>query len=227
MGASNGLYGSMMTLVKYENGATAEGKSEIISDERLDAKIDKNCRAVKPKPVKLRQDSSKGSALFVAFGKKGADHPNSKTAAFMSAKAIAVQALSHKKFLILDSAGDLHLLCLATPVLGSEITCNMRQFTDIMKVQKLAIFADISTKTQTLWISDGSYTVQKMAISDADTSDNESARNSSEEKTIQLSGLQAIFTSEKIQDIVPLAANALLILGQATRPAWLNQVLVD
>ncbi|KAK6913477.1 hypothetical protein RJ641_023078, partial [Dillenia turbinata] len=225
-GAINGLYGSVMTLAKYENGGIAEGTSEIISDERLDAKIDKNCSTVKFKPVKLRQDSSKESARFVAFRKKGADHPNSKTTALVSAKAIAVQALSHKKFLVLDSAGDLHLLCLATPVIGSEITCNMRQFTDTMKVQKLAIFADISIKTQTFWISDGSYTVQKMAMSDADTSDDESDRNGSKEKTVQLSVLQAIFTSEKIQDIVPLAANALLILGQALHMPSIEMVFV-
>lgn len=62
----------------------------------------------------------------------------------MSIKAISIQALSPKKFLILDSAGDLHHLHLSNSVIGSDATYHMKQLPHIIKAQKLAIFPDVS-----------------------------------------------------------------------------------
>ncbi|RVW44865.1 hypothetical protein CK203_087081 [Vitis vinifera] len=170
--------------------------------------------AVKRRSVRFRQDSSEGSACFVAFKGKEVGHLKSMMPPLIPVKAVSIQALSAKKFLILDSDGDVHLLCLSIYHLGSEITCHMRQFTNTMKVQKLAVLPDTSTRGRTVWISDGFYSVHMMTVSDTDTSANEDDENDSEEKLKQISVTQAIFASERIQDIIPLAANALLILGQ-------------
>lgn len=64
----------------------------------------------------------------------------------MLVKAISIQALSPKKFVILDSAGDLHLLHLSNSAIGSD-TFHMQQLPHIMKVQKLAILPDVSIST--------------------------------------------------------------------------------
>lgn len=68
----------------------------------------------------------------------------SKTWPLMSLKAISTQALSPKQFLILDSAGDLHILHVANAVSGSSMTCSMRQLPHIMEVQKLVVLPEIS-----------------------------------------------------------------------------------
>ncbi|KAF3973700.1 hypothetical protein CMV_002895 [Castanea mollissima] len=78
----------------------------------------------------------------------------------------------------------------------------------------MAIFPDVSIRTQTVWISDGCYSVHMMAASDMDTAVNENDRNESDEMQMQISVSQAIFASEKIEDVIPLASNAILILGQ-------------
>lgn len=102
--------------------------------------------AVKQRSVKCRQDSSEGVAYFVAFRSKKAEGLNSPTTAFMSLKAISVQAVSAKKFLILDSAGHLHILHLSSSVAGSNIIGHMRQLPHFMNVLKLAVLPDISLR---------------------------------------------------------------------------------
>jgi hypothetical protein len=62
-----------------------------------------------------------------------------------SVKAISIQALSQKMFLILDSHGDLHLLCLHNSGFGVDITGHVRQLPRVMNVQSLAVHPDIST----------------------------------------------------------------------------------
>ena len=62
----------------------------------------------------------------------------------MSVKAISIQALSPKKFVILDSVGELHLLYLSNSVTGSDSSYHMKQLPHIMEVQKLAVFPDVS-----------------------------------------------------------------------------------
>ncbi|KAH7554407.1 hypothetical protein JRO89_XS12G0195100 [Xanthoceras sorbifolium] len=165
--------------------------------------------AVKQKSVKYRQDSSEGGACFVALKSlKSTKMP------MMSLKAISVQALSSKSFLILDSAGDLHILHLTNSVAGSNINGHIRQLPHIMNVQKLAVLPDVSSRTQTIWITDGYHSMHTLAASEMDAAVNEKGRNEIKEKLMDISVAEAIFTGEKILDVVPLATNGILILGQ-------------
>ncbi|KAK9271869.1 hypothetical protein L1049_002234 [Liquidambar formosana] len=217
---SDDIYGGSAIYLKDEvsdrdgESIGVEGNAiKTCSNGYLEGKINAHCTSTKLRPTKLRQDSG---AYFVAFKSKEVECSKSTGLPLMSAKAISIHALSPNKLLILDSVGDLHLLHLSNPVLGSKITFHMRQLTQFMKVQKLAVLPDMSTRTQTVWISDGFYSVHMMAVTDTDSSANENDRNESDEKRMQIAVVQAIFTSEKIQDIIPLAANAILILGQGS-----------
>lgn len=98
--------------------------------------------AAKLRSVKLIQDSKERGGCFVSF-KREVENFNSKIP-LKSAKSISIQALSPNKFLIMDSVGDVHLLCLPNPVIGSEVSCHMKQLPLTMKVQKLAVLPDIS-----------------------------------------------------------------------------------
>ncbi|KAF5961383.1 hypothetical protein HYC85_002592 [Camellia sinensis] len=192
------------SVLRVNYGASGRGSKRSGDEDTLEIS------SLKLKSVKLRRDSKEGGSFFVAFKSKEVEGYKSTK----SAKAISIQALSPNKFVILDSTGELQLLCLSNPVLVSEIRCHVKQLTTSMKVEKLAILPDISTRTQTVWISDGRHTVHMLAVPDIDASFCESDGKDIEEKLIQISVLQAIFASETIQDIIPLASNAILILGQ-------------
>lgn len=97
---------------------------------------------MKQRAIKLREDSYDQGACFVAF--KRQDSEPSKSKVVKSVKAISIQPLSTKKFIILDSAGNLHLLRLSNPVVGSDVTCDMRQLPHVLKVQNLAVLPDTS-----------------------------------------------------------------------------------
>ena len=60
-------------------------------------------------------------------------------------KAVSIQALPSNKFVILDSTGDLHILCLSAPAVGPNVMAHMRWLPHSMKVQKLAVLPDISS----------------------------------------------------------------------------------
>ncbi|XP_031255826.1 uncharacterized protein LOC116113803 isoform X2 [Pistacia vera] len=212
-GLPNGIIG---------DGAFGGSNQDVACNGYVDGRSDKHCFSVKQRSVKCRQDSSEGVAYFVAFRSKKAEGLNSTTTAFMSLKAISIQAVSAKKFLILDSAGDLHILHLSNSVAGSNIIGHMRWLPHFMNVLKLAVLPDISLRTQTIWITDGQHSVHVMAASDADITVGENGRNEIEEKLMQISVIEAIFVGEKIQDIVPLAANGVLILGQGNLYAYAN-----
>ncbi|XP_048495489.1 uncharacterized protein LOC104905717 isoform X3 [Beta vulgaris subsp. vulgaris] len=70
------------------------------------------------------------------------------------------------------------------------------------------------TDSQTVWISDGLYSVHLMVISSSETTDKDKDGSNNEGEIIQSSVTQTIFMSESIQDMMPLAANRVLILGQ-------------
>ncbi|XP_044468407.1 uncharacterized protein LOC123197944 isoform X2 [Mangifera indica] len=210
-GSSNGIVG---------DGAFAGSNQEVACNGYVVGRIDKHSVSVKQRSVKCRQDSSE--AYFVAFRSKKAEGLSSTTSAFMSLKAISIQAVSAKKFLILDSTGDLHILHLSNSVAGSNIIGHMRQLPHFMNVLKLAVLPDISLRTQTIWITDGQHSVHVMAASDADITVGKNGINEIEEKLMQMSVIEAIFVGEKIQDIVPLAANGVLILGQGNLYAYAN-----
>lgn len=202
------------SVLHLNDGAIGRGSKRSGGEDTLEIS------SVKLKSVKLRRDSKEGGSFFVAFKSKEVEGYKSTKVPLQSAKAISIQALSPNKFVILDSTGELQLLCLSNPVLVSEIRCHVKQLTTTMKVEKLAILPDISTRTQTVWISDGCHTVHMLAVPDIDASFCESDGKDIEEKLIQISVLQAVFASETIQDIIPLASNAILILGQGSLFAY-------
>lgn len=105
--------------------------------------------SAKLKSVKLRQESKEGGGCFVPFMREEVD---CKDVQLKTVKAISIQVLSPYKFLILDSVGDLHLLCLSNPVFGSEICRQMKKLILSMKVHNLAVLPDIST-SMLLYIS--------------------------------------------------------------------------
>ncbi|GFP84423.1 hypothetical protein PHJA_000586100 [Phtheirospermum japonicum] len=175
----------------------------------------KHSEPVKLRSVKLRQDSKDVGAFFVAFeDSKDVESSLSMKMTRRSVKAIFIQALSANCFVVLDSVGDVHLLSLSYSAQGLDNRCLMKRLTFTMKVVKLAVFEDVSTATQTVWISDGYHSVHLMIVSGMDNSFDKTEKIDTKEKLIQTSVTQAIFASEKIQEIVPLAANAILILGQ-------------
>lgn len=98
---------------------------------------------MKQKAIKLREDTYKQGACFVAFKRQDAEE--SKSRAMMSVKAISIQASSRKKFLVLDSTGGLHILRLSKPVVGPDITCDMQQLPEVMEVRNFAVLPDNST----------------------------------------------------------------------------------
>ncbi|XP_021887971.1 uncharacterized protein LOC110807221 isoform X2 [Carica papaya] len=205
--------------MRLPNGVTMDSvhgrgsNSEIGSNGHLDSKTGKQGVSVKWRSAKYRQESSEGGSCFVAF-KEEIVNLKSKTWPLMSLKAISTQALSPKQFLILDSAGDLHILHVANAVSGSSMTCSMRQLPHIMEVQKLVVLPEISLRAQTFWVMDAFYSLHMVALREGDAIVNENGGNEREEKPMQISVVQAIFAAEKIQDAVPIAGNGILILGQ-------------
>ncbi|KAL2531570.1 Uncharacterized protein Adt_04921 [Abeliophyllum distichum] len=171
---------------------------------------EKHSDNVKLRSIKLRQDSRDNGALFVAF--KGDDTESSVSVKMhgKSANAISIQTLL-----------EIYTFC-ASLILSVdwETPCHMKQLTQTMKVIKLAVLHDVPSVEPSVWISDGHHTVHRMVMSGMDTSADETKNKDSEEKLIQTSVKQAIFTSEKIHEMVPLAANAILILGQGSMFAY-------
>ncbi|XP_048564138.1 RE1-silencing transcription factor-like isoform X1 [Triticum urartu] len=167
--------------------------------------------------LRVKQNSGSYSSFFLAFNQE--DHNSQGGVKLIKlVKAVSIQPSSKDKFLVLDSAGVIHAFSLRNAELEPEAakTC----FLDCaMKVQLFAVFPSSSTKTQILWVSDGGHSIQilsplpafdvKSPKSDDDVSDEER-----ELATIKLSATEAIFTSEKVQDIVHISKDSVLILGQ-------------
>ncbi|XXG88043.1 hypothetical protein AAC387_Pa12g0311 [Persea americana] len=176
--------------------------------------------------VKLRQDSGDLGSFFVAFKCLEVQSRNGLQTVTASLKAVSIHSLSQQRFLILDSNGVLHLFSMHNTTIDSEVSTRscipsrngrMRRLNYTMKVQMLAVHPDIASRTYTIWISDGCYSVHIMSFTDVDISADESNNDGSDRKIMQNSvAVQAIFTSEKVQDIIPYAANGVLILGQGS-----------
>ena len=79
----------------------------------------------------------------MSFG--GVDIEPSKSRGLTSVKATSIQALSQKNILVLDSAGNLHLLSFPNSVTGPDMTSHMRQLPQVLNVQKLAVLPDSSS----------------------------------------------------------------------------------
>ncbi|XP_050383754.1 uncharacterized protein LOC126800429 isoform X2 [Argentina anserina] len=188
------------------------GKCDGSCSGYLCCKNDTTCVSDKQRSVKLKQEPCEDGVYFVAF--KGKELETSKPRRKILVKAISLEALSPNKFLILDSDGGLQLLHLSRPVMGSNITTFMQQLPNGMKVQKVAVLPEIAARTQSVWVSDGYNSVQMMVASDMDIAVSENDLNEIKEKPLHITVGLTIFTGEKIQDLTPLATNAILILGQ-------------
>lgn len=188
-------------------GGVLEGDfNKLINGHEVEQKNDTQHPYVKVKSVKVGHEAGIFKSLNVVNLALSKSTDTRKT----TAKAISIKAMSANKFLILDSLGNLHLLSISKLV-GSKLNLQMRQLDQFMKVQKLAVLPG----TQTFWISDGFHTVRMMTMTDIDPAENESGENVHDEEPT-VSGNHAIFTSEKIQDVVSLSANAVLIFGQGS-----------
>ncbi|XP_027357898.1 uncharacterized protein LOC113867098 isoform X2 [Abrus precatorius] len=197
-----------------------EGVAEVVNfNGDLEGRIEKHGVAVKQTNVKFKYDNRYGGSCFVAL-KRNEVETKSTMKVSISIKAISIQAVSQKMFLILDSHGDLHLLCLSNSGIGFDIAGSMRQLPHVMKVQGLAVLPDVSTISQTIWISDGCHSVHMFTAMDMENALNEADGNDCGEKLIRLPAIRVLFSSEKILDISSLASNSVLILGQGSLYAY-------
>ncbi|KAF5751615.1 hypothetical protein HS088_TW02G00630 [Tripterygium wilfordii] len=200
---------------RHDDGrGSPNGSSEVPCNDLSDGKINKLSAAkqqLEQKSIGFPQNSIEVGECFVTFTRKEEGNLQSMRA---SVKAVSVQALSSKKFIILDSTGDLHVLCLASHALGSNLNYHMRQLPHVVKVQKLAILPDISSRTPIIWVSDLYHSVHVLGVSDMGPAVHKNDASKCKDKLMQISVIQAIFAGEKIQDVVPLAANGILLLGQ-------------
>lgn len=96
--------------------------------------------------MKLKQDTRVGHACFVTFERDDALDLKCPTVPALSLKATSIQALSAETFMVLDSSGDLHLLCLPKTKLlsGPKFDVHLKRFPHIMKMQHLAALPDSS-----------------------------------------------------------------------------------
>lgn len=96
----------------------------------------------------MKQDTEGDLSCFLAFNVMEVENYESAKIAVESAKAISIQAVSSKKFLVLDSAGVVHLVHLHNSVHGSDFSYNIEQLTRTMKVRKLAVLPGTCTGIQ-------------------------------------------------------------------------------
>ncbi|PKA55559.1 hypothetical protein AXF42_Ash006761 [Apostasia shenzhenica] len=192
------------------------GKAELPKDGKAGGQNDQ----CKLRCARLHQKSGDFCSFPMELNSDNAT-PESCTGARPSVKAISVQVLSQKQFLVLDTSGDLHLLTQSGRFTASETKANSSgssKFTNLNYLDldmKLQAFAVISG-SEFVWITDGAYSVHVMSMIDIispDKDDND--KDVKEMKTI-LSAAQVIFTSEKVQHMVALSANAVLVLGQTS-----------
>ncbi|KAK9106949.1 hypothetical protein Syun_022960 [Stephania yunnanensis] len=207
------LQNGFLESVCESKNTTVDGTAKVCSNGTAE-KIGGNSSGAK-RTVRSKQDSSICGSIFVPFNALQDQSQTSKSH-FFSLKAISIHPLSEKMFVVLDSAGDLHLLNLYNTFPGSEISGKMRHLKSTMKVQMLAVFPDVSSKTQSLWISDGFYSVHNLPITELEIPVDEEDKSENEEKRMQNSAPQAIFASEKIQNLIPISANAIILLGQGS-----------
>lgn len=106
--------------------------------------------AVKHKALKLKQDARVGHACFVKFDRGNAIDLKFPSIPASSLKATYIQALSPETFMVLDSHGDLHLLCLPKSKLSSssKFDVHLKRLPHIMKVQHLAALPDSTMSMQ-------------------------------------------------------------------------------
>ncbi|XP_062206591.1 uncharacterized protein LOC133908537 isoform X2 [Phragmites australis] len=170
--------------------------------------------ACKLTTLRVKQSSGSYCSFLLTF--KNDDH-NSQGGMelFKSVKVVSIHPLSKNKFLVLDSSGLLHVFSLSNEKMGSG--ASSKQYSENihtyrldypMKVQLAAVFPSSSTN--------GGHTVHVMSAFDVESpnGDNGDGIGERELATIKLSAIEAIFTSEIVEDIVPISKDSVLILGQ-------------
>lgn len=204
----NGIRNGFIVPIGH-GGSEGGGKREAVSTRKL---------------ATLRVKQTSGSYFSFFSSCSSEDHHNSQGAVEVKnvVKVVSIRPLSKDKFLVLDSAGLLHVFSLQNKELLSEATSKRYSgnhthcLDNAMKVQLFAVFPSSSTKTEIFWISDGGHSIHIMSALDVEppNSDNGGGDGERESTTIKLTAIEAIFTSEKVQDIVPISKDSVLILGQ-------------
>lgn len=170
----------------------------------------------------MRDTLGKVCSSFVPFEDAGKEGNKA-----LHLRAIAIHALSQTKFVVLDSAGDLHILSLHNLVstidgqkeqdCGTAGQCFLRQLKCSLKVNMLATFPETSSTTsQKLWVSDGRYSIHLLSFPNVSTSLGGSDKDPVDENPLQLSVMQAVFLSDRIRAIASISANATLVLTQGS-----------
>ncbi|XP_074583677.1 uncharacterized protein LOC141839755 isoform X2 [Curcuma longa] len=175
----------------------------------------------KLKTVRVRQDSGDLYSFFVVIKPAELQSCKGSKSTPASLKAVCIHVLSEKKYLILDSAGGLHVLNFNESGMALEFNAKSSmpfknahafQLENIMEVQLLAVLPDISSKTQYAWLSDGEYSIHLISMEDVDTAADVIDKDGCKQKSIVISVMGAIFASEKVQDLVPISSNSCLVL---------------
>ncbi|CAJ1947384.1 unnamed protein product [Sphenostylis stenocarpa] len=175
---STSVSGPCFDVSLLASGHTLQACSLFLVDQDMGA------RQVK-QTVKSKHDDRDGGSCFVVL--KGNEvNTKSATKVSMSIKAISVQAVSQRMFLILDSHGDSHLLSLSHSGVGVDIAGNVRPLPRTMEVRSIAVFRDLSNMSQTIWISDGCHSVHMFAAMDIENALNEADGNDCNEKLLHL-----------------------------------------
>lgn len=102
--------------------------------------------AVKQSTVKLKQEANDGSSCFVTLKSKDGVDSTSMSTPVTSLKALYIQPLSPRSFIVLDSVGDLHLVCLpkSKAPTASDVNFHLKHMPHVMKVHHLTAFPDIT-----------------------------------------------------------------------------------
>ncbi|CAL4961944.1 unnamed protein product [Urochloa decumbens] len=174
----------------------------------------------------LRVKQSSGSYCPFLLASQNDDHNSKGSMELLKLdKAVSIHPFSKNKFLVLDSYGLLHVFSLSTTEMGSGAA--RKQYSENiqtyrldypMKVQLSAVFPSSSIKMQIFWVSDGGHSVHVMSALDIESTNGNGDGVIGERKlaTIKLSAIEAIFTSERVQDIVPISKDSVLIFGQSS-----------
>lgn len=197
----NGILNGLIVPVDRGSGAR-RGEEDAVS----------NCKLA---TLRVKQSSGSYSSSFLVFNQ---EDPNTQGGINLikAVQAISIHPFSKDMFLALDSAGVLHVFILRNTELVTE-AANTYCLDCDMKVQLFAVFPSSSAKTQIFWVSDGGHSIHivpALPTFDVESLQNKYSDGERESAAIKLSAIEAIFTSEKVQDIVPISKDSVLILGQ-------------
>ncbi|XBI28447.1 hypothetical protein VPH35_052676 [Triticum aestivum] len=226
----NGILNGLIVPVGRGSGARG-GQGDAASDCKLTT-------------LRVKQSSGSYSSFFLAFNQEDHNsqggvkliksvkavsiQPSSKDKFLVLDSAGVIHAFSLRnaeleleaaKTCFLDCAMKVQLFAVFPSSSTSEFLYWLCSFYIVVVYLINKCVQSICAETQILWVSDGGHSIQilsalpafdvKSPKSEGDDSDGERAL-----ATIKLSATEAIFTSEKVQDIVPISKDSVLILGQ-------------